>query len=75
MADHFPMLVPGATSDDGNLEVVAPFDGSVIATVTAADGAAIDQGPMQTPPVFLTAETNGSSPVSGLTFCLKPPPL
>ncbi len=43
MADHFPMLVPGATSDDGNLEVVAPFDGSVIATVTAADGAAIDQ--------------------------------
>ena len=42
MADHFPMLVPGATSDDGDLQVRAAYDGSVIATVTAADSAAID---------------------------------
>ncbi len=42
MADHFPMLIPGATSDDGQLEVKAPYDGSVIATVTAADRGAIE---------------------------------
>jgi acyl-CoA reductase-like NAD-dependent aldehyde dehydrogenase len=43
MAAHFPMLVPGATSNDGDLEVTAPYDGSVIATVTAADSAAVEQ--------------------------------
>ena len=43
MTDHFPMLVPGSTSDGGDLEVRAPYDGSVIAAVTAADGAAIDR--------------------------------
>lgn len=43
MTAHFPMLIPGATSDDGELEVRAPYDGSMIATVTAADSAAVDQ--------------------------------
>ena len=51
MAGHFPMLIPGATSDDGALEVQAPYDGSVIATVTAADREAIERL-MQTPSVF-----------------------
>ncbi len=43
MTDHFPMLVPDARSDGGELEVKAPYDGSVIATVTAADGGAIER--------------------------------
>ena len=43
MTAHFPMLIPGASSDDGELEVRAPYDGSMIATVTAADSAAVDQ--------------------------------
>ena len=43
MTNHFPMLVPGARSHDGDLEVTAPYDGSVLATVQTADSAAIDQ--------------------------------
>ena len=43
MTAHFPMLIPGTTSNDGELEVRAPYDGSMIATVTAADSAAVDQ--------------------------------
>ncbi len=43
MTDHFPMLVPDATSDGGELAVKAPYDGSVIATVTAADRGAIEK--------------------------------
>ncbi|MEE8348717.1 MAG: aldehyde dehydrogenase family protein [Acidobacteriota bacterium] len=43
MTAHFSMLVPGATSDDGDLEVTAPYDGAVIATVRAADGPAVDR--------------------------------
>jgi len=43
MTPKFPMLVPGATSNDGELKVRAPYDGSVIATVTTADNAAIDR--------------------------------
>ena len=43
MTDHFPMLVPEVISDDGNLEVTAPYDGSLIATVTAADSKAVNK--------------------------------
>ena len=53
MTDHFPMLVPEVISDDGNLEVTAPYDGSLIATVTAADSKAVNK-----------ALTNASDPVS-----------
>jgi len=43
MSQHFPLMIPGATSDDGNLEIVAPYDGSVIATTAAADSAAVEK--------------------------------
>ena len=61
MTAHFPMLVPGATSDDGNLEVKAPYDGSLIATVTAADSAAVE-----------TAHANASSLFKDRSQWLKP---
>ncbi len=39
----FPLLIPGVTTSDGELEVVAPFDGTPIASVTAADANAVDR--------------------------------
>ena len=39
----FPLLIPGVTTSDGELEVVAPFDGTPIASVTAADADAVDR--------------------------------
>lgn len=42
MTEHFPLMVAGATSSDGILEVKAPFDLSVIATVDTADSAAVE---------------------------------
>jgi len=36
VAEHFPLIVPGATPDDEHVEVRAPFDGSLIATVERA---------------------------------------
>jgi len=41
MTDHFPLLVPGATPD-GKIEVMAPFDGSVIATVDTGGSDAVE---------------------------------
>ncbi len=61
MTPNFPMLVPGATSNDGELEVRAPYDGSVIAKVTTADNAAIDR-----------ALTNASSLFEDRDRWLKP---
>ena len=55
------MLVPGATSDDGNLEVKAPYDGTLIATVTAADSAAVE-----------TAHANASRLFKDRSQWLKP---
>ena len=43
MTDHFPMLIPDATSHDGELEVKTPYDGLVIGSVTAADAGAIER--------------------------------
>ena len=43
MTDPFPMLIPDATSDDGELEVRTPYDGSVIGRITAADTGAIER--------------------------------
>jgi acyl-CoA reductase-like NAD-dependent aldehyde dehydrogenase len=43
MAEKFPLLVPGATTDAGVVEVRAPFDNRLIAEVTAADAAAADK--------------------------------
>ena len=42
MAEHYPLLVPGA-EDAGQIEVVAPFDGTPIATVEQADRAGVEQ--------------------------------
>jgi acyl-CoA reductase-like NAD-dependent aldehyde dehydrogenase len=43
MVETFPLLVPGATTDDGVVEVRAPYDNRLIAEVTAADAAAVDK--------------------------------
>jgi len=39
MSEHFKLLVPGAASA-GNIEVTAPYDGSVIATIETGDSTA-----------------------------------
>lgn len=41
-AQHFPMIIPGASADNEPMEVFAPFDGSLIATVDRADGTAVN---------------------------------
>ncbi len=43
MADHFPLLVPGAKAPGGRLEVRAPFDGTLIATVDTGDRAVAEK--------------------------------
>lgn len=40
---EYPIMIPGATSDDGDLTVTAPFDGAVIAKARAADAKTIDR--------------------------------
>jgi len=42
MTKEFPMLVPGAKTNAGTLEVQAPWDRSVIGSVVAADSDAVD---------------------------------
>ena len=57
-AERFPLLVPGA-SGAGRLEVEAPFDGSVIASVETADAAGAERiGP----------GSNGGSDACGVTL-------
>jgi acyl-CoA reductase-like NAD-dependent aldehyde dehydrogenase len=41
MTDHFSLLVPGATAD-GKIEVFAPYDCSLIATVDTGGSDAVD---------------------------------
>jgi acyl-CoA reductase-like NAD-dependent aldehyde dehydrogenase len=43
MTLYFPLMIPGATTDDGVLPVYAPYDNALIANVTAADMEAVDQ--------------------------------
>jgi acyl-CoA reductase-like NAD-dependent aldehyde dehydrogenase len=43
MTAKYPLYIPGATSNDGALEVFAPYDNSLIAEVTAADAAAVEK--------------------------------
>ena len=43
MSDNFPLMIPNATTNDGEFEVFAPYDRSLIATATAADSSAVDQ--------------------------------
>ncbi len=42
MPDHFKLLVPGATAD-GKIEVTAPFDDALIATIETGGSEAVDQ--------------------------------
>ncbi len=39
---HYRLMVVGATPSDAQKQVFAPYDRSVIATVDAADGAAVE---------------------------------
>ncbi|RPH92573.1 aldehyde dehydrogenase family protein, partial [candidate division KSB1 bacterium] len=41
MSEHFPLLIPGATTRGTSLTVTAPFDGKAIATCETADAAAV----------------------------------
>lgn len=43
MTERYPLLIPGAATDDGVLKVHAPWDDALIAEVTAADSAAVDK--------------------------------
>ena len=43
MTEHFSIMVPGANSKDGLLEVYAPFDQTLIATVDTADSNVVEQ--------------------------------
>lgn len=43
MTNEFPMMIPGATTDNGDLKVVAPYDGTEIGSVKLADGAAVEK--------------------------------
>ncbi len=42
MAQHFELMVPGATTNDGEHKVFAPYDRSIIATATIADKLAVE---------------------------------
>jgi len=43
MTEHFSIMVPGANSKDGLLEVHAPYDQALIATVDTADTKVVEQ--------------------------------
>jgi len=43
MPTHFPLLVPGATADGEPIDVDAPWDGSVIATVETAGADTVER--------------------------------
>ncbi len=40
--EHFPLMIPGAFSSDGVLELRAPYDQTVLATLESADANAVD---------------------------------
>ncbi len=43
MTNHFPLMIPGVSTNDGSLEIFAPFDRSLIATTDTADAAAVEK--------------------------------
>ena len=43
MPEHFPLMVPGARANGRHAEVVAPFDGSLIATVEQVGRDGVEQ--------------------------------
>ncbi|MFB3082686.1 MAG: aldehyde dehydrogenase family protein [Gammaproteobacteria bacterium] len=50
---HYPVMIPSANTTDGVLEVTAPFDGSLIATVDTADWKAADKALQTAHDLFL----------------------
>jgi len=52
MTEHFPLMVPGATATGEALEVHAPFDRSLIATVEAAGAETVEQAMAQAHALF-----------------------
>jgi len=42
MPEHFKLMIPGATSSDGIVEVRAPYDGELIATIDSADAVSVE---------------------------------
>ena len=42
MTEHFPLMIPGGIPADRIVNVTAPFDDSLIATVDTADSAAVE---------------------------------
>ena len=42
MTEHFPLLIPGAQPSNEKLDVVAPFDNALIATVDTADSSTVE---------------------------------
>ncbi len=43
MKQNFPLMIPGANTSDGPLEILAPFDRSLIATTDTADAPAVEK--------------------------------
>ncbi len=43
MSEHYPLLVPGASSEDTPLKVYAPYNNELIATVQTADKAVVEK--------------------------------
>lgn len=43
MTEHFSIMVPGAKANGDLLEVFAPYDGTLLATVDTADSSVVDQ--------------------------------
>ncbi len=43
MPEHYPLLVPGASSEDTPLEVYAPYNNELIATIQTADKAVVEK--------------------------------
>ncbi len=43
MPEHFPLMVPGAVPDAATMEVDAPYDGSVIATIETSGADVVDK--------------------------------
>ena len=41
-ADHFALMVPGTTSSGADVEITAPYDGALIATVATTDAGAAE---------------------------------
>ena len=42
MVQHYALMIPGANTNNGEQKIFAPYDGSLIATVTSADKLAVE---------------------------------